>query len=139
MKKASTVVEILYYKEDYDLVIDCPQLGMSGVWEDILVEKKMSSELVINYFEERLKKQVNRFENQSAFMETMFLHGYWDVKSNSLVPKPMEYFVETYPYLKRKLAIPNIKSMRHEFQYGLEVPNQILQITEHIDVILKDN
>lgn len=138
MEKASTVVEILYYEECNDLVVDCPQLGIAGVSEVLLVHNELSPELVISYFEERLKKQVNRFENESAFIETMFLHGYWDVKSENLVPKPMKYYVETYPYLKRKLAIPSIKSLNYEFEYSLEIPNKILQISESLDEILND-
>jgi len=50
----------------------------------------------------------------------------------------MKYFVETYPYLKRRLAIPNIKSLSYKFEYSLEIPNRILQISEHIDVILSE-
>jgi len=72
MKKASAVVEILYFTEDYDLVVDCPQLGVSGVSGGILGKNRLHPKLVIKCFEQKLKKRIDRFENQSEFMETLF-------------------------------------------------------------------
>lgn len=137
MQTASTIVDILYFTEDYDLVVDCPQLMVFGVVEGILSKKKLNEKLVIDCFKKKLNHRIARFDSQADFVENLFLHGYWDITSEKLEPKTLDYFTEKSAFLKRTFKMPNLKKTSFIFEYTLEVNERILQISDSIDQMLQ--
>jgi hypothetical protein len=136
MKTAKTIVDLLYYTEDEDLVVNCVQLGVIGVFEGFLVDNILSKEVVTKAFEEKLKHRISRFKNKTAFTENLFLDGSWDITGKTIGPKPFEYFTEKYSYLEDTLAIENIRRISYTYEYPIETIQKIQSLYKNINRIL---
>eukprot|EP01093_Parvamoeba_rugata_P010235 TRINITY_DN27911_c0_g1_i1.p1 TRINITY_DN27911_c0_g1~~TRINITY_DN27911_c0_g1_i1.p1 ORF type:complete len:140 (+),score=31.31 TRINITY_DN27911_c0_g1_i1:67-486(+) len=136
MKTAKTIVDLLYYTEDEDLVVNCTQLGVIGVFEGFLIDNILSEEVVIKAFEEKLNDRISRFKNKIEYTENLFLDGSWDITGKTIGPKPFEYFTEKYSYLEDTLAIENIKKISYTYEYPIETIQKIQSLYKDINRIL---
>ncbi|SHJ56163.1 hypothetical protein SAMN04488007_0722 [Maribacter aquivivus] len=138
MKKAEAIVQLLYYTEENDLVVNCPQLGIIGVSEDLPEIKNLSKEVVLSVFEGKLNQRISRFKSKTEFIENLFLNEYWEIIGDDFKIKPLDYFIEKYSYLENTLAIENIKIIKYKFEYSTETIEQLENLFKEVNRMIRE-
>ncbi len=115
MKVKQIEVDILYYIEDNDLVIHCPQLGVYGV-ADKEFHQSVEHDRVTDALKKKLDRDVGRFNSPSDFTKSLLFHGHWYEDSvNGPQPKKLDYFMRKFSYLGKTMERSNVKTMKHSF------------------------
>jgi len=117
MEKTKVLVKILYCTEDNDLVLHCPQLAVYGVCEGILKDNLLNDKLVLDSFETKLRKQIKRLPSEAEFLRNLLEHGHWITMSDRYRPRPVQYFINLQPVLKRMIDLPDSKMVNYSFEY----------------------
>lgn len=127
MRKNTVLLKILYFTEDNDLVLHCPQLAMYGVCEEVLKDKSLKDELILDYFEEKLQARTARFESRAAFLEKLVFDSHWNFNATSISPKTLDYFIGSQSIIKELVNLPDIKKLDYKFKYPLEALKRIIK------------
>lgn len=136
MKKVKVLVKVIYFTEENDLVVHCPQLALYGVCEGILKENLLNEKLVLECFEGKLKKQIQRFSEKAEFLEDLLIHGHWSINHEDFGPRPLNYYVENQLVLKRIEEEPRTKTIDYIFEYGILIAKRFKNISKIITITL---
>lgn len=121
MKTIPLKVDILYYIEDSDLVINCPQLEIIGLVPTGKNPEEPSHDFVLKSFDDKLKSRISRFDSSSEYLQSLEKNGsLYTNSSGDLQARGLPYMEENYPYLTYTLSQGNIKILKHtiEIEYA---------------------
>tara|TARA_R110001583_G_scaffold96627_2_gene241006 strand:- start:1183 stop:1536 length:354 start_codon:yes stop_codon:yes gene_type:complete len=93
-------VDILFYIEEGEIVMDSPQLDVGTVQKLPSDNCEDIEDLAIRVFQEKLSRKIERFDSKEHFLKTMLEHGSLDVdEEGKLKAKELAHFLEKFDYL----------------------------------------
>ena len=117
MNTTAFEVDILYYTEEDDLVMNCPQLDIIGLVKFDTSEEELLLDFVLKSFNIKLQQRIDRFPNKSAYLNTLVKNGSCFINQDqNIAPKDLQYFIDKYDFLQNTIDIPNSKIIKHTFQ-----------------------
>ncbi|WP_282054513.1 hypothetical protein [Maribacter luteus] len=107
-------VDILFYIEKGEIVMDSPQLDIGTVQKLPSDYHENIKNLVIRVFEEKLSNKIARFDSKEHFIKTMLDHGSLDMdKEGMLKAKELTFFLEKFEYLNNFMKEKGLRRIKH--------------------------
>lgn len=117
MQTTNIEVDILYYTEEDDLVMNCPQLDIIGLVKFDTPQKELQLDFILKSFDIKLQERIDRFPNKGEYLDTLVKNGNCFIdQEQKIAPQDLQYFIDKYDYLQDTIDIPNAKSIKHTFQ-----------------------
>ena len=107
-------VDILFYIEEGEIVMDSPQLDIGTVQKLPSETSKDIKDVAISVFHDKLSKKIKRFDSKDHFINTMVQHGSLVMDEQGvLTAKELPYFLDKFEYLNNFMSEKGLQNIKH--------------------------
>ena len=107
-------VDILFYIEEGEIVMDSPQLGVICVEAFPEIADQDLDNVAIGIFNKRLDRYMAKFQSKEHYISTMIGFGHLDKDNDgNLKAKGLDYFLDNFKYLKDFMTEKGLRRIEH--------------------------